>query len=240
MHKVSEALVDGTSLLLADFEIHTGECVKMPSINELSTVFDKERRAPKEGFELNITCVLNRDYFLNAKIFPKDWDIRKRPGNSIMLEAALEEEKWTERGILDHINRWARDVHRELTSPVVARQFRAVYEELEELSSRLDSIPDEYFSEDDAKRMSERLDELERRLIAEIERAKVDSADKHQRIEDLENDLAFLRLSLETLTQRNWFRGLGNRMAKWASSPTGKAVLENLPTLIKMLPSGDK
>ena len=130
-------------------------------------------------------------------------------------------------GLTAAITQWTQRIRGETTA---TPEMRAVEEQqrlIAELASGLSQVPNEYFSQDEAKEMRVRLDAFEQRLTTNLSEHTQDKAQLAEKLKALTSDVAMLRENISLLTKQNWATALIARTFGWLKDPANQKLLKS-------------
>jgi hypothetical protein len=137
-----------------------------------------------------------------------------RPGREAMQESLFADER---SGLLSEIRTWLGRLYDDVMAMPTERRFQEHAKAIDDLAARLASVPDELLSSDDISQFNDGLERLRTHLTEELKHHAKDKEELRTRIQELTNDIDFLKVTLESLTKRQWSEVLASRMQRWTS-----------------------
>lgn len=154
----------------------------------------KTRRSRDDGFEA---------YRFNCTM---------RPGKEAIEETLLAEER---DGLLAELRAWIVRVYDDTVSAPLVRQFQEQAAAIDQLTARLNDLPDELLSHEDITAFQHGLDQLRVDLTDELKQHERDKDELRTRVQELTSDIEFLKQTLNSMTKRKWGDLLTARMQRW-------------------------
>src|SRR5438477_189409 len=97
--------------------------------------------------------------------------------------------------------------------------------QIDEIFEKFDSIQDEYFTEDEASELKNRLDKLEENLQAEIRTKNEDKKIFEQEISKLHTDIDTLKQTISSFKKKGWLRSFTGKIFKWSKNSENRKLL---------------
>ena len=119
--------------------------------------------------------------------------------------------------LMSELRNWFVRLYEDVVSVPVVRQFQEHERAIHQLTTRLDVLPEEPISRSDVEVFSEGLEKLKAEILTQLEKESADKNILEARVDDLSNDIYFLKQTLESMTKRKWGELLLSRFAKWQS-----------------------
>jgi hypothetical protein len=141
-------------------------------------------------------------------------------------------------GLTAAVSQWTARIKGETSA---TPEMRAVEEQqrlIAELTSELSQVPDEYFSQDEAKEMRLRLEKFEQTLAKNLIENTQDKAELAAKIKALTSDVEMLRENISYLTKKNWASALCTRAFGWLKDPANQKLLKSGAEVVHNLLEG--
>jgi hypothetical protein len=156
------------------------------------------------------------------------------PGRESVEENLIAEER---RGLLTEIQEWLKRLYEDLVSAPVVRQFEAHSSAIEQLRERLERLPDEPLSHDDAVQYREDLDRIKVEILEQLKHETTDKEELKHRVEELGRDIEFLKQTLESMTKRQWGEVFLVQLRKWKDRVSLKQIAAGTRVFKSLLPA---
>lgn len=161
-------------------------------------------------------------------------DVEEQPGGVSQAES-LQYNGFNR--FLEGIAEWAGRVEEDITASPFTRMINRQAAEIEDLLAKVEQLPDEMFSRDEAEELRKRLGELEQQLSEHIARESEAGDDQEERLQGLKTDFELLKDSVDGLKKRGWAGTLVVRVSKWLRDPVTRDVLKSATDVVRrMLP----
>ncbi|MBX4271454.1 hypothetical protein [Clostridium estertheticum] len=120
---------------------------------------------------------------------------------------------------------WSKRAWNEFNASSIIQRLENEERKVETLIEQMGSINEDYFTVEEAERLKDRLEELERMLHEHIEVSGVDEDKKKEEIMRLSKDIEFLTINLTCLNKSNWFNGFFTRFNPMKLSGEKRKIL---------------
>jgi archaellum component FlaC len=140
------------------------------------------------------------------------YECRMRPGHESVEELM---QVGGHRGLLTEIQEWMKRLYEDIVSAPVARQLKAQDSTINQIRERLEQLPNELLSRDEIIQFRDDLDRIKAEFTAQLQQTTTDKTELTGRIDELNNDIQFLKQTLESLTKRQWGEVFWVRARKW-------------------------
>jgi hypothetical protein len=137
--------------------------------------------------------------------------------------------------LLAAIRRWVDRIETELAQRPLNREVRRQQGELEKLAKQFDTLPDDYFTREEARDLRFRLDEFEKQLAAQMRQSAENKRESDAALSSLHVDISQLKERIDVLTKKGWSKFLLVRLARWASDPRNRDLLASGAETVKNL-----
>ncbi len=185
----------------------------------------------KNGNQLFIRFIPNPNFYISFFIFNAlksfsfqsvtyDIPCEMCPGELSYVEKINFDDKDL---IITKIKKWLDNMWEEITSePYV----KFIEHEHEVLKSKIDSfmqnvkesVDENYFSNEEAVALREKLDEMEVRLKDYIEQSSQDKEVLEREISNLHRDISVLKDTIQAFNKKGWIKSFASKATKWANT----------------------
>ena len=105
------------------------------------------------------------------------------------------------------------------------------------MKERLETLPDEPISQADIETYKEDLEKLKTELFDRLEKEFGDTEQLKTKVDDLTQDIDFLKATLNSMTKRKWGELLFSRLHKWNGRVTWRQISAGTKALKLLMPS---
>lgn len=175
------------------------------------------RAAPKHSFVVTYSDSSNGNHP------PFTW--RASPGNHFTSESSGANEPHE---IRNNISDWLSRLWEDITVGPAGKYINAANAQLEQLISQLEESEDTPFTGQEKNEAFEQIENLKELLITHIETSALEAEEQEEKIKELQNDIDFLRSTLQTMDKKGWLITLATRTSKWAASEHGTKLLTSI------------
>ena len=137
-----------------------------------------------------------------------------RPGREAVEEALFADER---DGLLSELKQWMGRLYDDVVSAPAIRQFQDHAAAINELTERLNELPDEPLSRADVQAFSDGLEKVKADLTEELKQHSKDKDELKNQVQELTRDIDFLKKTLESMTKRQWGELFTSRVHRWKS-----------------------
>jgi len=130
-------------------------------------------------------------------------------------------------GLTGAISNWTDRMRGESLATPEMRALEEQQRLLAELTNGMSQVPNEYFTQDEAKEMRVRLDAFEEKLAKNLEENTENKDELAKKIKELTADVQMLRDNLSALTKQNWAVALCTRAFGWLKDPSNQKLLKS-------------
>jgi len=127
--------------------------------------------------------------------------------------------------IFKQISKWLGCIWEELSMSPIVKQIDNQQQQLDEIFSKFEDIPNEYFTVDESLDLKNRLDELEKTLLNHIENSGKDKAKLEEEVSKLHLDIDTLKHTIDSFNKQGWFRSFASKIFKWTSKADNRQVI---------------
>ena len=198
-------------------------------------------------YALEITYCYEPQYKFIATMRPSDEQtprsiyttVTASPGHLLVTETAT---NVPAHQLSDYIRGWLQRLDEELSSVPLQRQLEEQHREIESIFKQLDQIPKDFISRQEAEVLRGRLDDLEARLIQNLQETVADQEELENKIKAISDDMSTLKENMQALNKRGWAKSVVTRAFEWAKDPANRRVLKSGAELAKdlFLEAGDQ
>ncbi len=132
--------------------------------------------------------------------------------------------------LLEKIGEWLEYTDYELSNQYTIRKIDSQNIEIEEMKKNMEEFlektteevkksANEYFSTEEVSDIKKRLDEIEERLIKEINEYEDKEKERDKQIEELKNDIEKMRKASNSITKKNWLKKIITIFISWSTDP---------------------
>jgi len=139
----------------------------------------------------------------------------------------------TEDSIYEFIDRWLNYLWEEIQVNPVIKNFKKQGDDINRIFEKLNDLPDEYFSPEEAESLTKRLDTLEKQFKEKLEEVLHDKKELKSEVEKLKNDISALKASLMILKKPSWRRNFVSKAYKWMQNSENRGLLKDGYNMIK-------
>jgi len=211
-------------------------------LTELNGLITKQKRFKDTDFgvlvgddrgryKLQITYLYEPDYQFTALIKlaadgvqgNADVEIVANPGNIFNKERF----ETTVRYLNDQIEHWLSRLANELSSVPIQRQVEEQRQQIQDILNQLGDFPKEYFSQQEAETVRGKLDDLEARLIKNLEENETNRQGLEAKIKTIEADMIVLKDNMQVLNKGGWAKSFVIRAYEWSKDPLNRKLLKS-------------
>ena len=138
-----------------------------------------------------------------------------------------------EDGIFERITTWLNNIWEELSANPIVKKMESQQTQIDELFERFDSMPDDYFSVEEAAELKERLNNLEETLKATIQERVEDKKVFEQEVAKLHTDIDTLKQTITSFKKKGWLKSFTNKVFKWTSNSDNRKLLKDGYSIIR-------
>jgi len=136
---------------------------------------------------------------------------------------------------LKGLNRWLGFLEEDLTSSPTNRKLKSMEEKMSSYSEMIDEIEGEYFSQEEADSLKNKIDELHVKMTESINNLDKDSNEKARTIRELKQEIEGLKTKIEILDKKGALKSLVGRILVWTSKPENQKLIGDGTTFVKGL-----
>ena len=156
------------------------------------------------------------------------FSVSVRPGYESIEESLSTRSR---HALTSELEEWLGRLYEDMVSLPIVRQFQEHARAIDQLKERLETMPDEPISRADIETYREDLEKLKTEIFERLEKEFDDTKQLKTKVDDLTQDIDFLKATLNSMTKRKWGELLFSRLHKW----TGRGTLRQISTGTKAL-----
>ncbi|MEK4474337.1 hypothetical protein NSQ91_14065 [Paenibacillus sp. FSL R7-0048] len=195
------------------------------------------KKEQKGGLSVTITYLYNPQY----EFYFKSGDqinIVRRPGEMAENESLVVTGK---DGILTAIYKWLKNIEAETKAAPILREIMEhkveVDLQISELENSIKDIGQDDFTKDEISSLIEKLNKFQEEFESRLEEEIQDKQKLRNEINNIGNEIEFLKSQIQLLTKQNWVKSLLVKSINWRKrNPQAMNTLVNLTR--EMLPEG--
>jgi Zn-finger nucleic acid-binding protein len=138
-------------------------------------------------------------------------------------------------GLQKVVLQWIERLKSEFRMAPIFRELDLQKEKLDQMMAKVECVPDEYFSRQEADALRQRLDDLESRLTEGLNQRKQDKDEVQNQVNAIHSDIEMLKDALNNLKKPGGAKIFTIRLFKWASVPENREMLSSGAHLAKDL-----
>jgi anti-sigma factor RsiW len=140
--------------------------------------------------------------------------------------------------MLAEVEAWLTRLYDDVVATPAERRFQEHAKSIDEITARLNGLPDEPLTQSDIKAFSDGLETLKAELSEELRRHAQDKDELQQRVQQMTHDIEFLRTTLASMTKRQWAELFVARLEKWKDRFSLKQLSAGARVAKLLLPAG--
>ena len=162
------------------------------------------------------------------------FSVTVRPGHE-SIEESLSTKSRSE--LTSELREWLGRLYDDVVSLPIVRQFQEHARTIDQLKERLETLPDEPISQADIETCREDLEKLKTEIFKRLEKEVDDTKQLQTKVDDLTQDIDFLKATLNSMTKRKWSELLFSRLHKWDGLVTLRQISAGTKVLKLLMPS---
>lgn len=172
----------------------------------------------KDEYYFVISIEVSYDEEVNIKIMYSPGDVLKEYSVKIGLSRFNSD-------IVLNIKKWLLIIKKEMLTPLQSRYFDNTIEAFrDEINSKLESIEDTYFTNVEAEKLKDKLEELEK-ILADRENDELEKELKKE-IAKMKDEINFLKNTISNTKKRKWFKNVLLKTMAWSKNPQNKELIK--------------
>jgi len=152
------------------------------------------------------------------------------PGELILEEGF---EYYGKDKMLHSISDWLIRIWEELQALPFNREINNIKTKVDELYEQFSNISDDYFNDEEAEKLKEKLDELHNKFEEQIRKQKITEEELSKKIEKLDKEIDSLKQTVKIYNKKNWFKSFSSKILNWASDPQNQKMIKNGVDIVK-------
>lgn len=205
--------------------------------------FSIHSESGNKGVILTIKCNFDNSYYFQVTISSnreeykpgnQEYILRGQrcPGSLSILENVTYIGKAK---LLDGIYEWVMSIKEELLAIPTYRKIEDQKKEISKLEAWIKTVPDDYFSQAEAKDLKERLNALEELFTQRVTQEVATKQELEQEIKKIQEELEILRSQVDILKQPKWWGALFGRLMNWTADPDNRKLISSTAEVAKLL-----
>jgi len=138
-----------------------------------------------------------------------------------------------ETGVFERITTWLNCIWEELSSNPIVKKVENQQQQIDELFEKFENIKDDFFSDEEAKDLRTRLDELEETLKSQILKSNEDKKELELEVSKLHIDIDTLKQTVQSFKKKGWLKSFTNKVFKWTKDSDNRKMLKDGYTVIR-------
>jgi hypothetical protein len=131
---------------------------------------------------------------------------------------------------------WLDNIWKKIMIDPVHRILEEQKFKVDEILNAIKDFPDEYFTVNEAEELREKLDDLEKNMMENLQNTITDKKELEAEIKSLHNEINTLKTTLTSFKKPKWFQSLGTRIGVWLSDPKNQqSLLQGAVALKKLI-----
>ncbi|WP_063668326.1 hypothetical protein [Aliivibrio fischeri] len=137
--------------------------------------------------------------------------------------------------LLNGISRWLTFLKEDLNSTPTLRRIERIEEKFLEFSKKADSFNGEYFTVEESENLKAKFEELSKKMEDAINTLSIQSEEKTERINTLQEEIESLKCKLDILDKRGVIRSFVGQLMQWSSKSENQTLIEGAGAIAKEL-----
>lgn len=154
------------------------------------------------------------------------------PGELTLTESFS---KFGDDGLISAFSNWIDNFRRELEVAPTLMDIEKQQQEIAELLKQVDTLPDEYFTREEAEQLRAKIDELEKMIQKNIQDSAEDEESVKSQISTIKRDFETLKSQIPTLTKKGWSGSFMVRYHNWTKNFGNSNLLKSGVQAVKGL-----
>lgn len=138
-----------------------------------------------------------------------------------------------EDGVFERITNWLNCIWEELSSNPIVKKVENQQQQIDEIFDKFENIKDEFFTDEEAKDLRTRLDELEETLKSQILKSNEDKKALEQEVSKLHTDIDTLKQTIQSFKKKGWLKSFTSKVFKWSKDSENRKMLKDGYTVIR-------
>jgi len=133
------------------------------------------------------------------------------------------------------IKEWMKYLQEDLLSIPVNRKIQEHENKLNEINEIIETMNNDYLSEDEKEQLVQRIDQLEQNMIKSINELNKKVEEKESLIQSLKSEFEALKEKTEIYNKKNFFKTFAAKIVQWTSDPNNQKILGSGITIVRNL-----
>jgi hypothetical protein len=143
-------------------------------------------------------------------------------------------------GLISTFSSWLSNLLNELESVPALKEIEQQQKEISEMLKQVGSLPEEYFTREEAEQLRVKVDELEKMIQKNIQNSTEDEESIREQISTIKRDFETLKSQIPTLTKKGWSGSFMVRYHSWTKKFGNANLLKSGIQAVKgLLVDGD-
>jgi polyhydroxyalkanoate synthesis regulator phasin len=138
-----------------------------------------------------------------------------------------------EDGVYEKITTWLNCIWEELSSNPIVKQVENQQKQIDDIFEKFENIKDEFFSDEEAKDLRRRLDELEENLKSQISKTNEDKKSLEREVQKLHTDIDTLKQTIQSFKKKSWLKSFTTKVFKWTKDSDNRKMLKDGYSVIR-------
>jgi len=131
------------------------------------------------------------------------------------------------KNILVKISEWVINLWEELSSEPIIRNVNRKSDEINEILEKFTDVENVHFTQSEVSELKNKLDALEKKIIADYEDFIDDKKQLQKDIDDLHQDIETLKQTVNSLKKQGWLKSFTTKAVKWVSKDKNRKMLSD-------------
>jgi hypothetical protein len=120
--------------------------------------------------------------------------------------------------ILAEIIDWISAIKEDMYSSPIAKEFEETREKIFNMEEKFAEIPDQYFTKEEGEVLKQHLEKVETEFEDKLKEEHENNANLELEIRAMKSEMEQLKIQVEVLTKRNWFKSFGTKLHGWGKT----------------------
>lgn len=129
--------------------------------------------------------------------------------------------------LLPSIRDWLKRVQAEIKNIPIQRELEQQQQQIQDILTKLEDLPNEYFSREEGDSLKQKLDELEARLVDNLKNSEKQESEVRASVAGIVKDMNVLKENIATMNKRSWAGAFTVRALEWLKDPMNRKVLKS-------------
>lgn len=207
--------------------------------------FSIDEDKPKEN-QVNIIYLPDSKYHFNFIIPDSKTEIKEDYGsenkyvyNALIAPwqtAEIEKVKfYSKDAFLNGIDDWLKYLEEDLLSKPVNRKIKHFEEQLNEFIVIIEDFDDKYFTEEEAKNLEDKINEIQQAMISNINQLNKKTEEKENMISELKLEIEALKKKIDIFDKKGMFKSFVAKIFQWTTKPENQKLIGDGVSIVKNL-----